>query len=75
MSSPTKDAEITFTFIMNHLNSLKASDAAELNPGIKTALMNMSFGLKSMSVGLRAIYMLLEEVHKELRQLNQSRRL
>jgi hypothetical protein len=75
MSSPTKDAEITFAFIMNHLHGTKNSADTEVNRNIKTALMNIAYGLKSMSVGLRATYMLLEEVQKELRQLNRAPRL
>ena len=75
MSSPTKDAEQAFSHAMSEFNqhfvNNKDPDDMHLNRGY----LNMVYGLKSLSVGVRATYMLLEEVQKELRLLNQTRRL
>jgi hypothetical protein len=73
MSSPTKDAESAFVFVMHHLQGIEAKGNS-LDPATKAALMNMAWGMKNLSVGVRATYMLLESVQKELRQLNRAGR-
>jgi len=73
MSSPTKTAEDAFQFAMNRLQEVKTNNE-EMNANVRSALSNMAYGLKNLSVGVRATYILLEEVQKELRQLNQMRR-
>ena len=73
MSSLTKTAEDAFQFAMNRLQEVKTNNE-EMNANVRSALSNMAYGLKNLSVGVRATYILLEEVQKELRQLNQMRR-
>lgn len=72
-SSPTKDAESAFVFVMHHLQGIEAK-GDDLHPATKVALMNLAWGMKNLSVGVRATYMLLESVQKEVRQLNAARR-
>ena len=69
MSSPTKTAEDAFQFAMNTLQNVKTNTTDEVNLNVRSALSNMAYGLKHLSVGLRATYILLEDVQKELRQL------
>jgi hypothetical protein len=73
MSSPTKTAEDAFQFAMNRLQEVKTNDEA-MNANVRSALSNMAYGLKNLSVGLRATYILLEEVQREMRQYNSTRR-
>jgi hypothetical protein len=74
MSSPTKTAEDAFQYAMMTLQHVKTDANDEINPNVRSALSNMAYGLKHLWVGLRATYMLLEEVQRELRQHNQTRR-
>ena len=59
---------------MNTLQNVKTNTTDEVNLNVRSVLSNMAYGLKHLSVGLRATYILLEDVQKELRQLNQTRR-
>jgi hypothetical protein len=74
MTTPTKTAEDAFQFAMNVLQQVKTNTNDEMNLNVRAALSNMAYGLKNLSIGLRATYMLLEDVQKDLRQYNQTRR-
>jgi hypothetical protein len=71
MTSPTKTAEAGFAFAKNHLHAIDAK-GTDLHPALKTALMNMCWGMENMAIGLRATYMKLEEVERELQRLKRS---
>lgn len=71
MTSLTKTAESSFSFAKNHLQGVKAN-GDDLHPALKTALMNMCWGLENLAIGLRATYMKLEDVERELRRLNRT---
>lgn len=70
MDRPTEIAEDAFQFAVNELQQVKFNMNDEMNLHVRAALSNMAYGLKNLSVGLRATYMLLEDVQKDLRQLN-----
>ena len=71
MSRPTAIAEDAFQFAMHELAQVKTNTNDEMNLHVRAALSNMAYGLKNLSVGLRATYMLLEEVQKDLRPIQQ----
>lgn len=60
MTAPTKTTETSFVFAKNHLNKAKAATSGEINPDLKTALMNICWGLENLAIRLRAAYMSLE---------------
>jgi hypothetical protein len=73
MSSPTKDAEQSFSIAMQEFNKHFVNNADQDDVHLNRGYLNMCAGLRSLTVGVRATYMLLEEVQKEVRALKQQR--
>ena len=68
MGTPTEIAEDAFQFAMHELQQVKTTMNDEVDMHPRSALSNMTWGLKNLSIGVRATYMLLEEVQKDLRR-------
>ena len=73
MSSPTKDAEVSFKEAAHLFDIVSINKSPSMEKNAIDAHRAMCYGLRNLSIGVRATYQLLEEVQKELRLLSQSR--